>query len=116
MTHKERRARRKQMAEDFKTGMQISDVAQGHGVTTATVRRGLEEWGIAWNPRGRQPAARWWKIVAALVNGGITQKAIALEHRVSTQYVNQMAMKCREYGLMKAKGRLKGGHACTGQA
>lgn len=100
LSHEERTARRKAMADDLASGMGIGEVAKKYGVSTWTVRRACDENSvqIPRKPCQRLQALSIKRIVTAvkLLTEGHAQQTVADYLGVTKQYINQVAKAMKE--------------------
>jgi transposase len=108
LTHKERKKRRRDIARDVKSGVSIEDVSRKYDVATATIYESCREHGTQPPKKVRRDMGpNTYLIIAALLRGQ-RQVAIATEHNVSPQRVNQVADRCREAGITLPPRKAKG--------
>lgn len=99
MTHKERAARRHEIAYTVEAGVAPERVASEYTVSVTTVRAACQEHGIRCPRKPSIRSVNPMAVLAALLTGEDRHSVIATALGVSTQRVQQLAQDARDAGI-----------------
>lgn len=98
LTHIERAARRKRLADRYLAGEEVAKIAGDEGVRMALVLAAMKEHGIEYVPL-YNPPLRLYKILALLVNTFLTYREIGMKMGISKARVGEIASNARKAGI-----------------
>ena len=101
MTHEERRARRKEMADTVALGKMPYEVAAEYGCSLQNVREACRIFGVKMRPMlGSTQKFNSYKLLAELINTKDSFAELARKHNCTRQNVFHLYTKAREAGIL----------------
>ena len=104
LTHPERRARRKQMAEFVEKDGSVSAAAKLFSVSSATIRNACLEYGVVPDSQVVQRGTTVFPVIAGLQRGERVAD-LAEQFKVTKQRVHKIKQLCKEHGIVLKRGR-----------